>query len=252
MAGLSSILKKISLQALSGHYSNKDRERLWMAGRPIFPHKCNSGHYPPTLPTLTPEITPLRGGWFMYFTWSVTLQEWYQQRPWLQDLYSSQHDGFPIWYILWQASFPNCQGKHIPHIFSSNSGKTGFIKSEECKVSKNVTAIKNSRSRLFMVINVLTSFQLQKLQNPNANSSTRPQHVKKNTFIRKTAKRRKRRDIKSSLLLHFDNSFLFFCKINQSSPPCHSLKHWTCTRASQHSLPAWGTAAVTTFSSLAH
>ena len=77
-----------------------------------------------------------------------------------------------------------------------------------------------------MVINVLTSFPLQKLQNPNVNSRARPQQVKKNTLIRKTAK--KRRDTKSSSLLHFDNSFLFFCKINQSLPPCHSLKHWTC------------------------
>lgn len=89
-----------------------------------------------------------------------------------------------------------------------------------------------------MVMNVLTSFQFQKLQNPNANSSIRTQQVKKNTLIRKTAKKRRRRDIKSSLPLQFDNSFLFFCKINQSPPPCHSLKHWTCARASQHSLPS--------------
>ena len=74
-------------------------------------------------------------------------------------------------------------------------------------MSKNVTAITNSPCRLFVVINVPTSFHLQKLQNPSANRRARPQQVNKTTLIRKTAKRRKRRDIKSSLLLRFDNSF---------------------------------------------
>lgn len=45
-----------------------------------------------------------------------------------------------------------------------------------------------------MVIKVLTLFQFPDLQNPNANSKARPKQVKKNTFIRNTAKRRKRKD----------------------------------------------------------
>lgn len=217
---MSSVLKKVSLQALSGHYSDKDGERLWLARRTIFPCKCNSGHYPPTLPTLTPEITALRGGWFMYFTWSIVFKEWYQQRLQLRSVqlrtWWFSHMMHPM-----ASKLSKLPGKTYTS-FSSNSEKTGVFKPKECKMSKNVTAVKNSCCRLFMVVNVLTSFQLSKLQNPNANSRARPQQVKKNTPIRKTAKRRKRRDIKSSLLFHFDSSFLFFCKINQSSPPCHS------------------------------
>lgn len=45
-----------------------------------------------------------------------------------------------------------------------------------------------------MVTDVLTLFQFQNLQNPNANSKARPKQVKKNAFIRNTAKKRKRKD----------------------------------------------------------
>lgn len=47
---------------------------------------------------------------------------------------------------------------------------------------------------MFMVINVLTLFQFQNLQNPNANSKAWPKQVKKNTFNRNTEKKKERKD----------------------------------------------------------
>lgn len=80
--------------------------------------------------------------------------------------------------------------------FSNNSEKTGFFKPKECKMSKNVTAMKNSCCRLFMVINILTSFQLPKLQNPDTNSRARPQQVKKNTPHQKDSKEKEKEGYK--------------------------------------------------------
>lgn len=88
-----------------------------------------------------------------------------------------------------------------------------------------------------MVINVLTLSQFQNLQNPNANSKARPKQVKKNTFIRNTAKMRKRKNTEQFVSSVWQ-VFSFSAKsINQSPPLWHSLKHWTCASASQHSQP---------------
>lgn len=102
-----------------------------------------------------------------------------------------------------------------------------------------------------MVINVLTLFQFQNLQNPNANSKARPKQVKKNTFIRNTAKMRKRKNTEQFVSSVWQ-VFSFSAKsINQSIPASLTLFKTLDMCKCLTALPAWGTAAEATLSSLA-
>lgn len=139
--------------------------------------------------------------------------------------------------------------KNIPRIY--------LVKNTPCIVkrqvslsleSKNVTAIKSSCWRLFMVINILTLFRLQNLQNPNANSKARPKQVK--TTSSETQQRRGKGRTQNSLLPHSGKSSLFLQNqpIPTSLPLLRTLHMSKCLTA----LPAWGTAAGATLSSLVH
>lgn len=100
-------------------------------------------------------------------------------------------------------------------------------------MSKNVTAIKNSCWRLFMVINVLALFQFQNLQILKL-TVKQDQSSKRKTPTSETQQRRRKGRAHTAYFFTLA-SLLLFCKTNQSPPPWHSLQYWACASASQHS-----------------
>lgn len=102
-------------------------------------------------------------------------------------------------------------------------------------MSKNVTAIKNSCWRLFMVINVLALFQFQNLQILKPTVKQDQSRQRKTSTSEIQQRRGKGRTHRADFFTLA--SLPLFCKINQSPPPWHSLKYWACASASQHSQP---------------